>query len=154
MTYREMMSADITDWPNWARSQARLAIDDISRRVALARKTPSTTVWDVNTIATLVNRLSVSNGAVQAKAIQKAIENGGTVSRAEVYALGGYDADRSLKGFTRPVNRIVEEMKGAGELPEEAESPFEPIYDENGDGYQQAQGFRVPIPVVEAYTAT
>jgi len=153
MTYVEQMTVDITSWPSWARRKLKVALEGISLEVALAETGPMAKGWDINTIATLMNRLAVSNGSVQAKAFQKAIENGGEVSRAEVYKLGVYDADRSLKGFTRPVNRIVAEMKDSGELPEDAVSPFEPIYDANGDGYQSAQGFRVPLAVVEAYTA-
>ena len=83
--------------------------------------------------------------------IAEAAASGGDVSRAKVYELGGYAEGRSLKGFTRPVNRIVNEMKAAGTLPEGAPVPFAPIYDPNIRAFQQASGFRIPEDLVDRF---
>ena len=40
----------------------------------------------------------------------------------------GYDSSRSLKGFTRPVNRVTLALRDSGDLPEEADELLEPLY--------------------------
>ena len=86
----------------------------------------------------------------QAKVINEAIKNGtGYVSREEVYSLAGYAESRSLKGFTRPVNRVMDEKVEEGKVPDEAAPLLEPDYDPNIKGYQRARGFRVPLEVVK-----
>ena len=110
-----------TSWPRWASKKLQIEVESIELEMGIAEMTPTASGWDTDSISTMLNRLTVSNGPIQAKAIQKAIENGGELSRAEVYRLGGYEADRSLRGFTRPVNRVLREMEEASDLPEDAE---------------------------------
>ncbi|CAN5293600.1 hypothetical protein BH20ACT5_BH20ACT5_07540 [soil metagenome] len=55
----------------------------------------------------------------------------GTLTRLteRVYRIGNYDRQRMLRGWTRPVNRIVTDMRAAGDIPAAAEDLLEPIYD-------------------------
>lgn len=100
--------------------------------------------WTPSSAAELIRRLGVANRPVQARVIEAAAEGGGTCDRAMVYKLGGYDEDRSLKGFTRPVKRLMKQMQAEGLLPTDAVDPMEPVYDESNPSFQQAQGFKMP----------
>jgi hypothetical protein len=82
------------------------------------------------------------------RVVLKAIENGGYVTRAEVYEVIGRSTDQSLKGFTKPVNRLMETLKDRSELDADAEPLLMPVYDTTIKTYQQAQGFMVPVQVV------
>lgn len=81
------------------------------------------------------------------KVIQRAIDNGGHVSRDEVYELIGRGEEQSLKGFTRPATAITQRLTAAGELGPNALPLLKPIYAKS-KSYQQAQGFVVPLQVV------
>ncbi|MEJ8837600.1 hypothetical protein [Ramlibacter sp. AN1133] len=83
------------------------------------------------------------------RVVLKAIENGGQISRAEVYEVLGRPADQSLKGFTKPVNRLMEQLQEQQELEEDAEALLTPVYDSTSRTYQKAQGFTVPLQVVK-----
>ena len=77
----------------------------------------ASTGWTREVYGAIVAELFQGHG-VQAKAIMTAVNNGGFVSRDEVYELGGYAQNRSLKGFTRPSNRITQRYQGAFDQPE------------------------------------
>ncbi|WP_405586155.1 PIN-like domain-containing protein [Streptomyces sp. NBC_01190] len=84
--------------------------------------------------------------SVQYNVIQAAVVNGGFVSRDEVYAIGDYDSDRMLKGFTRPVNRIS--AAAASLFNDQKAFSLEllsPVYDEMSAGFGRADGFKVPV---------
>jgi hypothetical protein len=85
---------------------------------------------------------------LQAAVVQQAIRNGGQVSRAEVYQLGAFPADRKLRGFTRPIVRVMAQLKDAGRLPQTAEVLLVAVYDEENPTYQRTQGFTIPLEVV------
>jgi len=97
----------------------------------------------IHDLAGFINRLPKN----QKKTVLRAIENGGKVSRSEVFALIGRSEDKSLKGFTKPVISRMEEMQEKQELPLDATPLLRPIYD-GSMRYQQAQGFLVPMQVV------
>jgi len=99
-----------------------------------------------------MEKLAGSKASVQMKVIKRAIELGGSIARAEVYDLGGFESTRSLKGFTRPVNRATLSLRDSGELPEDAEELLDPIYDTSVRGYQRARGFRVPLEIVKLFS--
>lgn len=82
------------------------------------------------------------------KVVLRAIENGGHVSRDEVYELLDRTEEQSLRGFTRPVNRIMSNLQQTGEIDGTAEPLLSPVYDQTSNAYQQAQGFVVPLQVV------
>lgn len=79
--------------------------------------------------------------------VQRAIDNGGHVSRHEVYQLIGRGADQSLKGFTRPAAAVTKRLIAAGELDLRAQPLLKPVYAKS-KSFQQAQGFVVPLEVV------
>ncbi|HEY8360898.1 MAG TPA: DUF262 domain-containing protein [Ramlibacter sp.] len=82
------------------------------------------------------------------KVIERAIHNGGWVTRSEVYGLIGRSLDKSLKGFTRPTRSVTETLQRGGWLRDGAEPLLSPIYDESSQTYQQTQGFCVPVSIV------
>lgn len=87
---------------------------------------------------------------VQVSAIFEAIKSGtGYITRGDVYALGSYPESRSLKGFTRPVNRVIADLVDSGKLPEDAEELLRPDYDPAVKSFQRARGFFVPMEVVK-----
>lgn len=100
--------------------------------------------WTSTSATKLLVRLFQGNRPVQAKVIHVAASNGGECDRDTVYDLGDYDESRSLKGFTRPVNRIMKEMQANGDLPIDAADPMKPIYDHENPSFQRAQGFAMP----------
>lgn len=99
--------------------------------------------WTQATLQQALAELDRDGGWVQAAVIRRAIQNGGTASRDEVYELGDYGPTRMLRGFTRPVTRIVGRMRTRGAIPPFAEDLLEPVY----EGVL-AVGFRVPAGLV------
>jgi len=85
-----------------------------------------------------------ANYPVQAAVIRMAAQRNVVVGRDDVYDIGEYDANRSLRGFTRPVRRITQELKDEGVVDEVAEELLSPVYDDDTVSWQQAQGFSVP----------
>jgi hypothetical protein len=101
--------------------------------------------WTLGAMLYLLAALN-KEASVQYNVIQAAVENDGFVSRDEVYAIGGYDSDRMLKGFTRPVNRIS--ATAAAIFNDQKAFSLEvlsPVYDEMKAGFGRVDGFRVPV---------
>ncbi|MFC7595771.1 hypothetical protein ACFQU3_10670 [Terrabacter sp. GCM10028922] len=150
---RVVISTDVTAWTPQQRDQLFAAIAKIefdsngSQDVDLSAA--ESTGWTLDAYTELMTRL-LSKYGVQGMVINEACKNGsGYVDRNTVYKLGKYTDDRSLKGFTRPVNRIQKELVLAGKLPEGAADLLEPDYDPKVKSYQRAPGFRVPLEVVK-----
>jgi hypothetical protein len=101
--------------------------------------------WTASAVAAVLDRLSVE-APVQASVLRRAGELGGFISRADVYRIAEYDADRSLRGFTRPVRRIVQAFQDRGLIPDGAEDLLSTSYDDETVGL--AAGFTVPDSVV------
>ena len=156
-----IVTTDVTSWTSAQRDHLLEVIAAYEAEVGVA--TPASTEakavepapgsvpssgWTVDAYAGTVAELFRGHG-VQASAIMTAVQNGGVVSRDEVYELGKYPAARSLKGFTRPVSRITQRLVEKGELPEDVDDLLDPIYDPELSGYQRVQGFRVPADVVQ-----
>lgn len=109
--------------------------------------------WTRALAAEFLDRLRRDGGPTQAEVITAAAVAGGRIDRASVYAVAGWDPEaRSLKGFTRPVNRIMHQMRTEGLLPEDAPRPIEPLYMEEKRGYQQAHGFEMPTGLIPLFT--
>jgi hypothetical protein len=105
--------------------------------------------WNKESYSHVIGKL-LARHQVQVAVIFEAIKTGtGYVPRHRVYELGGYDAERSLKGFTRPVNRFTADAVEAGLLPEDADELLAPDYDPAISGYHRARGFVVPMEVVK-----
>lgn len=109
--------------------------------------------WTSASATKLLLRLVEGNCPVQAKVIHAAAINGGECDRETVYELGDYDESRTLKGFTRPVKRIMREMQTNGDLPIDAEDPMKPIYDHENPSFQRAQGFAMPSELAAVFVA-
>ncbi len=106
--------------------------------------------WSVSAVRKLLDRLAVE-GPVQAAAIHLAAEKGGFVTREAVYELGEYDKSRTLRGFSRPANRIAQEFRDEGEISSSAVDVLEAVYDPTSAVV--ASGFRIPqilIPLILA----
>lgn len=107
--------------------------------------------WTVTTAAQLCLRLERTNRPVQAHAIASAAHSGGFVDRATVYDLGGYDEERSLKGWTRPVGRLTQLMITERLLPADALIPLTAVYDPSNSSLQKTMGFRMPAELVPVF---
>jgi hypothetical protein len=101
--------------------------------------------WTANAVAAVLDRLS-DEAPVQARVVQRAAELGGFISRADVYRIAEYDAERSLRGFTRPVRRIVQAFQDRGLIPDGVDGLLETNYDDETVG--PAAGFTVPGSVL------
>lgn len=109
--------------------------------------------WTEQTARELYDRLIDGNRAVQAQVIAYAAHNGGVCDRDTVYALGGYPEDRVLKGFTRPVARIMRDLASEGLIPLDAATPMATAYDATNASFQKAQGFRMPDELTAVFAA-
>jgi len=76
--------------------------------------------WTTEAVGQFLARLTHEGWTAQEQAIRIAALRGGFVEREIVYSLGGYAEDRSLRGFTRPINRITREFRAQGIVPESA----------------------------------
>ncbi|MFE3786413.1 PIN-like domain-containing protein [Streptomyces goshikiensis] len=104
--------------------------------------------WNYAALASLMTLLR-AEASVQADVIEYALENGGYVSRNQVYEIGGYDPGRMLKGFTRPVTRLSLQVAAAYDLARFEPYLLKPDYDEMKAGFGWVDGFRVPASVHE-----
>jgi hypothetical protein len=146
------ITVDVTGWTEPQRAKLLGAITDVQRELATLTAVAAVGHgWSPEAFSTLISRLHVGRGKVQAQSILAAITNGGEISREQVFEIGEYGEGRSLKGFTRPINRLVKEMKGLGEVADDAADPFVPVYDDTIKAYQQAKKFRVHAGIVEMY---
>jgi len=109
--------------------------------------------WTLEGVQELLDRLS-REGQPQADISRFAAENDGFVSREKVYELAAFDESRMLRGFTRPPNRIAQQLRDDGIIPNGAVDVLTAVYDP-AFSYVQACGFEIPeelIPFVKAAT--
>lgn len=127
------------------------SVEDVERTTrvedAAAEGDDATAGWTYEALEQLLARLSLE-APVQEATIRLACQQGGFISRDDVYRLGEYDPERQLKGFTRPVNRLVQQLRDAGDVPQDAADVLVPVYDEMKHGFGWADGFRVPSDLV------
>ena len=152
------VTVDITNWPTTARMELMELIGRIEAPLqghqaadtapALPEEVEQSG-WNKEAYTDVLAKL-LSRHHVQVAVIFEAIKNGtGYITRERVYELGNYPETRSLKGFTRPVNRLTAEATEAGLLPEDADDLLTPDYDPNVTSFQRAKGFIVPMEVVK-----
>jgi hypothetical protein len=151
-TPRVSLSFDVTGWTDDQVNRLRAAAAEIGGEaiaVPLADQAYESTGWTESTYVEAITRL-LSKYHVQVQAIFEAVKSGEPfVSRERIYEIGAYPASRSLKGFTRPVNRVQQDLVDEGLLPEDAVDLLETAYDPAIKGYQRAIGFRVPVEVIQ-----
>jgi hypothetical protein len=105
------------------------------------------TGWTARELNSLLRKLVII-APVQEATIRLAGQQGGYVSREDVYRLGEYEPNRQLKGFTRPVNRLVQDLRDSGELPDDAADALSPVYETMSYGFGRVDGFRIPEELV------
>lgn len=108
--------------------------------------------WDTAAIEALLGQLH-DEGAVQEDVIAYAALQGGFIERATVYEIADFDKDRSLRGFTRPVNRIRNAFRGEGRVKGSAVDVLTAVYHPWADNPSEAVGFQVNgdvLPLVVA----
>jgi hypothetical protein len=145
-TPRLTLSVDVTDLSDENRLLFTEQVTDLlSNYLDSDEKEAESTVlgWTRATLDEALSELDRDGSWVQAGVIRRALQNGGTATRDEVYEIGKYDQTRMLRGFTRPVNRIVSRMRAKGVIPASAVDLLKPIY----EGVQ-AIGFSVPTELV------
>ena len=106
--------------------------------------------WTASTASLLMTRLQ-TQAPVQYAVLLAARSSGGFVARDAVYRLGDYDSSRTLRGFTRPVRRLMQQLQDENLLAESAPEPLTAVYDPRFDQVN-ASGFRVPQEFLEALT--
>lgn len=112
---------------------------------------PSPERWPKEVVSEFMRRLDNGGYAAQAAVIRAAARNENRrVSRAEAYTLAGWNTGRSLRGFTRPTNRISVDLEEEGRLAREASYPIYTVYPQGG---VRASAFEVPADVAEALNA-
>lgn len=99
--------------------------------------------WTAEALSSLIDRLNAEGAGVQSAIIMRACGSEGFVDRETVYTIGGYEGTRSLRGFTRPVNRITREFRDRGIVSELADDVLTAVYDESSASPGVAIGFRV-----------
>ena len=114
-------------------------IDALLRRVLDPQAEEVVAGWTASALTEALRRLDRDGAAVQAEAVRVALRNSGYVTRGQVFKLGRYDKSRSLRGFTRPVNRVVAALKDEGLVAADAADLLISSYQ---DGVK-ADGFRV-----------
>ena len=105
---------------------------------------PAPDTWTPRAVSEILSRLE-AEGQIQAEVIRAAALLGGTIERADVYRICGYDEDRTLKGFTIPTNRITGYLRSEGLLSESAKPIMWPLFPTG----ERAENFRIPDEVVE-----
>jgi hypothetical protein len=100
--------------------------------------------WTPDAARQLLSRLE-SGGYRQADVLRAAAESGGTVTRAAVYRMMRRQRSRTLNGITRPITRIVGDLKSEGQVAQTAKAPLVPAYVRG-----EAVRFVVPSDLVSA----
>lgn len=106
--------------------------------------------WTRIGLSELLDRLDEEQ-RVQASVIRMAAQQpNGRLPRALVYELGEYEDGRTLRGFTRPVNRITRQLQRDGLVAADVAPALEPVYEQG----VQAAYFAVPPDVRKLLTPT
>jgi hypothetical protein len=106
--------------------------------------------WTRTGLNELLDRLDEEQ-RVQANVIRMAAQQpNGRLPRALVYELGEYEDGRTLRGFTRPVNRITRQLQREGLVAADVAPALEPVYEQS----VQAAYFAVLHDVRKLLTAT
>lgn len=108
--------------------------------------------WTPEGVSKLVDWLA-SSAPVQANVLIEACQGGGFVSRDRVYELGEYSEDRSLRGFTRPINRIAQLLRDSGAIDSNAVDPLWAVYNADSPASGWAAGFRIHIDTLPLFVA-
>jgi len=100
--------------------------------------------WTLEGITELLRRLDQERPLQAAVIRTAAAKRTGRLTRRQVYRLGGFDPNRSLRGFTRPSNRITSQLQREGIVSPRADFPLRAVFGKGG----QATHFIVPSEFV------
>jgi hypothetical protein len=138
---------------DYGRQRERLLVDQVSEFETLSEgvvASSSRDQWTVEGVAELLRRLEQER-PLQATVIRAAAaKRNGRITRRQVYRLGGFDPNRSLRGFTRPSIRITRQLQDEGIVSPRVDLPLLPVYGTGG----QATHFVVPPELVRLLGAT
>lgn len=130
-------------------AQLQDGVEELIQRVLNPGDQPMALGWTRTTLDMLMRLLHDDGGRDGAVVLREALKHDeGYVSRDRVYKLCHYDAERTLRGFTKPLTRLVKQMKNENLIPEHAIVPLEPRYQDDGG---RADGFRTPLELVQLY---
>ncbi|WP_142233101.1 PIN-like domain-containing protein [Streptomyces calvus] len=110
--------------------------------------------WSAEALRELFDRLTYEGYKDRVDVIVHAAEYDGFADADAVYVICEYDADRTLRGFTRPVKRISDLLRRLGKIPESAVPVLETRYE---PGEMRASGFSVDprlVPLINDMTET
>ena len=107
--------------------------------------------WNTPAITRLLAQLEIE-AQVRATAIRTAAQQGGFVSREQVYQIGDYAEDRSLRGFTRPINRLAQILREQNYLPEGAVDLLWAVYNDDSPATGWAAGFRIHPEIMPLFS--
>lgn len=114
---QRQLVVDLSDLDDAQQVRLREGVEDLLRQVISGDDADEVVAgWTAGALEEAFARLERDGAHVQATAIREALRNNGYITRKRVYKIGRYPEDRTLRGFTRPVNRIVTEMKTEGAI--------------------------------------
>jgi len=119
------------------------ARSEVERSTAL-----ESSLWTDRAVLELLARLRYE-GREQEAVIRYAAQHEGSIERDALYDLCGYNADRMLRGFTRPTARITADLSAEGYLDDGVAAMLTPVY----EGGVQALRFEIPSEVVTILSA-
>ncbi|SDH40806.1 hypothetical protein SAMN05216553_12127 [Lentzea fradiae] len=117
-------------------------VESVDIAVSRASEIPPGGGWTVEGLGLLLVRLN-SEAMVQADVLRVAVKQSGFVSREQVYEIAGYSPERSLRGFTRPINRLSQFVKSMDMAEVDAVDVLWAVYNEDSPEIGWAAGFRV-----------
>jgi hypothetical protein len=119
----EQADAKRTEWFRRRRADPSLIYRDEPDLVNLASPR-----WSRDAVARLMARLR-DEKRPQADVIATAARQGGFIDRGDLYRIAGFPEKRTLRGFTRPVRRIRNQLESEGLVPVDAPPALLAIYD-------------------------
>ncbi|MCB2412291.1 hypothetical protein LGT39_05445 [Demequina sp. TTPB684] len=108
----------------------------------------SGSLWTDYDIELFMERLAAYS-SLHALVVEEAAGNGGRISRERIYEMGGFDSDRTLRGFTRPTRTVMKQLQAEEALSSKSlPEPLVAVY-ESPDSYVLASHFLVPREFVQ-----
>ena len=133
--YDERYDGDDVRQARYGSPGGRLIFDPASEPSVLERNEAASysgDEWTLEGVTELLRRLDQER-PLQATVIRAAAaKRNGRISRRQVYRLGGFDKNRSLRGFTRPSNRITRQLQSEGIVSLEVDFPLSAVF--GGEG--------------------
>lgn len=102
----------------------------VSGTVRVVEAQPGTTGWTVAEVELVLGQLGRSGAWLLEKALRSALKGSGLISRAAILELSEDPNRTTLKGFTRPMSRVIRELTDRHQLvPAVRPELFSPVYE-------------------------